>query len=692
MWFSNDVVRTLYRTEFRMLLRDRRTIIISLILPLAVMPILMFGSHWVTQRREKKLEVTEFTYAVTGPRQELARELIETSLTLSREDQERTPLFLKEVTVDSASDSLACGQLDFYVEATSVETSMPDSIATDTLRSVNTEKLAELPPETPGMPLMRLYFRGDRHRSERAILKLRNALNETRRQQQFAMLEDRGFVISPQNIASLDEHDVASVRQVAGLRIGRFAVLFFLLFIMSGGSVVATDSFAGEKERGTLETLLTTAATRAEIVTAKHLVILTVAVTIAVIQSVNLLAYVAFKLIPLPEGMVLELAPGAVFLVLLFLLPVAALVAGVLLLTSGYAKSYKEAQLYFFPVFLLGMIPALASFLPGIALRSAIVVVPVSNVAVAVKEMLVGIFDWPMLIVAFVSTALAAGYVSRLAERTLSTERLIVPGGGKIAESRMGPELFPRHVLPAFAIMWALLIILSTNIQGHVDLRIQLLINLVVLFLGGSLLIMRRYRLDAHQVLALRPVRPIVWLLVLVGVPSGLLAATGVFRLVNLVLPVPPEMLEALSRALFPSEIPKWQLLFFVAILPGVCEEIAFRGVLLHGLRRQLHPAALVIVVGIIFGVFHVSLFRIAPTAFLGFILASITMLTGSIFPAMMWHALNNAAGILFSDMAAKIPELDAGSHLAGGVALILVFYLLWRNRSPYPDLLPWRR
>jgi sodium transport system permease protein len=79
--------------------------------------------------------------------------------------------------------------------------------------------------------------------------------------------------------------------------------------------------------------------------------------------------------------------------------------------------------------------------------------------------------------------------------------------------------------------------------------------------------------------------------------------------------------------------MPVWQLLLYIAVLPAICEELAFRGILLSGLKRKLRPAALVVVIGIIFGLFHVSLFRIAPTAALGMVLTTVAIMTGSVFP-----------------------------------------------------------
>ncbi len=91
-----------------------------------------------------------------------------------------------------------------------------------------------------------------------------------------------------------------------------------------------------------------------------------------------------------------------------------------------------------------------------------------------------------------------------------------------------------------------------------------------------------------------------------------------------------------------------WELILFVTVMPGILEEIAFRGVLFSGLREHLRrPWLAVLLSAAVFAVFHVSLFRIVPTGFLGIVLAVVVLRTGSIFPAMLWHFLNNFLSVV---------------------------------------------
>src|SRR5881394_2633098 len=203
--------------------------------------------------------------------------------------------------------------------------------------------------------------------------------------------------------------------------------MFLVMMMFTGGSVAAMDIIAGEKERGTLETLLTTAAGRADIAAAKHLAITTVALVITLMQGLNFVLYIRLKLIPLPKDFDLQLPTGMALTLLLLFIPLAAMIASILLMISAYAKSYKESQMYFFPVYILSLIPSLASLMPGISLRSAIAFVPLANVSVAAREILMGRPDVLMIAVTFGVMVLTAGYLMRVSARMLTREDLIIP-------------------------------------------------------------------------------------------------------------------------------------------------------------------------------------------------------------------------------------------------------------------------
>jgi sodium transport system permease protein len=239
-------------------------------------------------------------------------------------------------------------------------------------------------------------------------------------------------------------------------------------------------------------------------------------------------------------------------------------------------------------------------------------------------------------------------------------------------------------VLRWFLGYWVIFFVVSLWFGESLGIRGQILVNLVGIFLGGSLFLIWRYRLPVRETLSLRMPHPSVWVATLVGAPSALILGMGLAELVDAYLfPVPEAMLEAFGQSLTEPGWGMWQLVFFLSIMPGVLEEIAFRGVLLSGVRKRMGALGTALVVGAVFGFFHVSLFRIIPTAWLGVLLAGVVLLSGSLLPAILWHILNNALAIVPATRG-WIPEdfsPTPGIVALSALGLATSFGILWVTR-----------
>ena len=677
------IVSVLFRLEMRLLLRDKRTIFLAVLLPLIVLPGVILIRRAVERSGREKLEETTYLYAVTGSEADFARSLIQEAILLAAAEKDSGAALTDfvEHRGNGPDSLLEAGDLHLIVSGMSAEEYRREREAEGDSAAV--ERL----PEITGAPVIQLSFRSSSELSASARRRMQQMLRDARVERRDRLLRESGLPIEPDEFARVELDNVASAEKEGGALLGTFLTPLLVMLILSGGTIVAADAISGEKERGTLETLLTTAASRGEVVASKQLAIMAVGVAITLINVANILLYVASGLFEVPEQLAAGIPPQALIVVLILFLPLTALVSAVLLLLSGFSKTYKEYQIYFFPALLLFMLPASAAVLPGIDLRSVIAIVPVANVSVAVREVLVGEYDWLFLAVTFAATVGAATYASWLTARVLSTERLITAAELDEADLLGGPALFQKRVLRWFGLLWVVFFISSLWFGLSLGLRGQVVYNLVGIFLGGSLLMIWRYRLDPRQALALRPVRAPVWIAVLIGAPSAFLVGIGLAELAGFIFPVPERLIEAFGESLLPADFPLWQVLLFLAVLPGICEEIAFRGVLVYGLRKRFRPIVLCLVVGAIFGFFHVDLFRLIPTAYLGFLLTAVVLISGSIFPAMLWHALNNAVALVpaYLDLWSESPPLWTSA--VGAVGLALAFWILWRYRAPYPGL-----
>lgn len=684
-----DVLGLLYIHELRMLLRARRTVVMSIVLPALVMPIMLYASKYSHDRRDRMLRATTYQYAITGPLAGRVRSLIEkTRQTVAQDPEEELDTLRQfkaiETRVANPKESLEKNTIHFYIQTLTGEEADALPERQERARPASASASPQ-PKRLKGVPVMQVVYRGDRDASDNAHDQMMALLGLARQHDARLLLRDRGFPGDPKQLFAIEDSSVATAAQVTGSLVGRFITLFLVMLMFTGGALAAIDIIAGEKERGTLETLLTTAVGRAEIVGAKQLAITSVALVITLIQGLNFFLYIKLRVIDLPKDFDLQLPTGMALTLLALFIPLAATIASVLLMISAYAKSYKEAQMYFFPVYLVSLVPSLASVMPGISLRSAIALVPLANVSVAAREILIGRPDAVMIFVTFGVMVFTAAYLMRTSMRLLSREDIIIPAHTEPVEFRGGPALFQKRVLRWFALMWVVEFAVASNIPQLATFRRNLLFNEFVIMIGATLLMIYLYKLDARQVLALRPVKPAVWVAILFLIPTGGITAAAVFRLANIFIPAPEQWMKGFSEALLPAEVPLWQLFIYLSLIPAVCEELAFRGMLLSGLRGKLRPIPLAITVGLIFGMFHVSLFRIAPTASLGIILTAIALMTGSVLPGILLHAGNNAFGVWVALNSFSLAALKLW-HYAGGIVIFaLAMWIIYRNRTPVP-------
>jgi sodium transport system permease protein len=213
------------------------------------------------------------------------------------------------------------------------------------------------------------------------------------------------------------------------------------MLCFTGAMYPAIDLTAGEKERGTMETLLCSPVNRLNIVLGKFLMVLTGSLaTIALsLSSMSLTILIGGNLMSTGKGMVAVGGAGAkeapafipfidpvgVLGVFAMIAPVAVLFAAVLLAISLFAKSYKEAQSYVAPMIFVIILPAMIGMLPGVELSAKTALVPILNLSLVCKEMLSGVWNWGYIAIIFSSTCVYAAAALALTVRMFNREDVI---------------------------------------------------------------------------------------------------------------------------------------------------------------------------------------------------------------------------------------------------------------------------
>ncbi|MEP7706308.1 ABC transporter permease [Paraglaciecola sp. 25GB23A] len=372
--------------ELKELVRDKKTLFFMIALPLLIFPLIFGGVAFVTKQAIEKAETKVLKYAVVGG--EYAPIITE---------KLEQPAKFEKVDIGSQSDytSLIRNEtIDFVLI-------IPSSYSEEVLG--NGQSTIQLYLNDAGLNLV--YQRVNeivKEQADASQLLAFASLGLDANQQQ-ALLEP----------IVLEKINTADDRENWGEKIG--GMLPYLLFILclQGAMFPATDIGAGEKERGTLETLLISPIDRNKIVFGKFFTIafagtMTALITVASMAGWGLV---------LSQGMAVKFVAdfmgqiGVIDFILIFLMlvPVVAIFAAVLLSISIYAKSFKEAQSYMGPLVIFVIIPVILALLPGVELKGGWAWVPLTNVALAMKELVKGTMDYYQLIAIFGSTVLIAG-------------------------------------------------------------------------------------------------------------------------------------------------------------------------------------------------------------------------------------------------------------------------------------------
>ncbi len=430
--------------------------------------------------------------------------------------------------------------------------------------------------------------------------------------------------------------------------------LMIVVMVLLGSFYPAIDVTAGERERGTLETLLTAPVRRADLLLGKVLAVMVLAsltgafnlisMSLTVSHGLNLMGETVKVVVPWSRA----LATGLV------ILPTAFMLASLFVTLGSLARGFKDAQNLLVPVHFILFAPAMLATLGDFALTRTAALIPGVNVTLLARELALGRAQLVPALLVLGSTILVGVLILRVAARLYDSESILEAAGSlggilRVAARPGGPVTAPESAPPTageamglYAVAYLLLLFVFVPMQKR-DLVSGLLASQYLGLLGLVVVYARLTRRRLADVLVWRrPSGRALGGAVLLGASAWVIVGL----LAEWLLPVPKEVIEALRKALITeSKLSLGATVMLVALTPAFCEEALFRGPVLRGLLTRVGPVAAFLLTGILFGLLHMSVWRLIPTTLLGVMLSFIAWRAGSILPAMVAHALNN--GIL---------------------------------------------
>jgi len=662
-------ISAIYRKELIDILRDRRTLVAMIVIPVVLYPLLMLGFLRAAESEHARLKAEQFVVEVDDERAAAdLKQIIRAVYDADPDPPENRAMW--EVRLGQTPPGRLGDEVHLRVVLTWTPKPAPVP-AHLTAEIAYTE--VDVRSRTAMDELSDIFHRF-------GALRTRAALGEFLGERAASESEQDavGLILNPVEVQTIS---AATEGQRGGWALGQIIPIILVLMTITGAIYPAIDLTAGERERGTLETLMAAPVPVIYLIVGKFLVVATVGLITAMLNLGSVAATMHFGGITqiLTENAVtfpLHVLP----IILLCMVPFALLFSAIMVAVCSFARTFKEAQNYVMPVIIGAMIPAFGALLPSVELSGIMMVVPVGNMVLLTRELFQQTFTWSQVAVILLSTTLYAAAAVAVAARLFGQEVVLFADAGSY-KTLLQRRYFRPMPLPGASqalLVAALLFPVSFYAQSLIagasienflrTMGILAMVQFVGLFVLLPLALTLYFRIDAINTFRLRrpPLR--AWVAaVLIGASTWALAQEF-FRLQSYVLP-PSETLEKFNR-LIESELadaPLWMVILFFAVVPAICEEFFFRGFVLSGLSTSLRKWPAIIATGAIFGVYHFMIERIPVTALLGIALAFLCWQARSIFPAILAHLMHNGVLMIVGNLPRVADYLGFSDAAAGG-------------------------
>jgi len=644
-------VGAIYRKDLMDILRDRRTMVAMVVVPVVLYPLLLIGFMRMAQDEEARIRTQRFivevddeqtSYVLVGILKQIRAELA----AIEQDEDETSAGF--DVVVGRTPGELLGDEVQLRVGLGFV----PGPEDHPLLRSVKIKYNEINVYSRTAMEEFTSLF--DRFRDVLARQRLRQLLGGSVSQASIEI--DVEMVLEP---IIIDSESTASDRQRGGWALGQIVPIILVLMTITGAVYPAIDLTAGERERGTLETLMAAPVPIIHLIVGKFLVVATIGMFVACLNVASVWATMHFSGLTksISADMPAELPASAMLIILLCMIPFALLFSAILVAVCSFARTFKEAQNYVMPVIIWAMIPAMAVTLPSVRLEGVMLVMPVANMVLLARDLFQQSATWTMVIVVLLSTTLYAIAAVAVAARLFGQEAVLFADAGSY-KTMLRRSLFPPRATPTISqalLLAALLFPASfytqTLAQGVTGdnivntLTLLAIVQFVMLFILLPWGLCTYLKINVVRTFRIQwPVKARIWLaVVLLGASSWVIAHQFIL-LQTEYIPLSDALVERLQNiANQLANAPLWELVLLLAIIPAVAEELLFRGFFLSGTAESLKKWPAILTVSVIFGIYHAMTTRIPITLLLGILLAYVCWQSKSLLPGIIIHMMHNA-------------------------------------------------
>ncbi|MBO4912252.1 MAG: CPBP family intramembrane metalloprotease [Butyrivibrio sp.] len=664
------ILKTLFFKELKDVLRDKKALMMMILVPVVVYPLILLGAimivSMISENKDTVYDIAVYNESANFDAGNLENVLKENAIEKDEEDGSEEQLYTVNYEVvdgkigeEDCRNRIDDKNLDVYIEIT------------DAGDKAN----------------VKAFYMESVNESSEAMDKVRRAVDSISDSIVEKNVESAGLNANDLlNPIAFEKSGLSSDEQMAGLFLGTMLPMMIMLSILISVMHPSIDLTAGEKERGTLETLLMLPVPGKYIVIAK---IFTASLCGVVTAILNILAMSTVfgvilenrKASGLFEGMNIELSSfiSAMLVTFPVIIVTSLFMSAIFMCFTCFAKSYKEANSYVSPIMMVLMFLGYGSMIPTLELNQYVAIVPVLNVSVLLRDALNFKLNYSMLFLTLCSMVLYSTLAVIFFSKAYNSENLLF-GDGKneisLFEKRSNHKKGMPVTIGDVCFLYPFVILVYLLFGSLLQLKYELaglFLSQFLILVGIPLAFFIYSKKDIKKAYSFNKCSPLSFVGgVLVGCGALLFAMLlGTVILKTTGITVNQGLVETFEKFFSHNVI---VATLCIAGTPAIAEEMLFRGVVFSAIKDKMKPVYSVLIVSVLFGLFHMNLLKFFTTGAIGALLCLIVYYGGSIYPAMLAHFMVNFLSTVISkygtEQVTKILSNPVMGIIGFGVAI----------------------
>lgn len=628
------IIKEIFKKEILDIVRDRKSIFMMIVVPILLYPIIMVLLMGIMNSSINKMTSETITLGLSSAPNAEFVEIVDSENAIREKEDTLGNIEIKTNIKDYKSE-LEKGEIDAYID-----NSIKDNDYKVIINSASDES---------GIKSDAIF----------------DVMNKYKRKMSEREIEKHGLdshqILEP---IKYEKVDITNSAKKAGMLLGQVIPFILIIGVLFGSIYPAIDVMAGEKERGTLETLFSLPISNMELVIGKYMAVSASAILTSLLNIISMSCTLGYFMkaesIYNPSMMHINYSVlgGAVLITVVSVILFAQVVSALAMCVCSFAKTFKEAQNYITPLMLIIMVPAYISMIPNISLSRITATIPVVNISLLIKSVISLRANMKMVSLVLIVNLIFVLISLVLLSKIFNSEDILFgeKRNFKLIQSRSSIKEGSMPGISDGFMVYVLAFISLIYVSPILNMKLGIMGNTINQFIMAliPILVAVYIKADFKKLFSIKKIKikdiiraAVTWFV------GSLIMSVFVMILLKL-FPDQMKVSEQLNEIIKSSGGLFTQIILF-ALVPAICEETLFRGFVLSafrdkktfGQKNEKHIVFAIVVSGILFGIMHLDFIRIIPTSILGMVMAYNVYKSKSIFTSVGIHFFNNLLSVL---------------------------------------------